>query len=995
MTDDPNARIGNLQDFIPHDDLEYIFGETEYPTDPFEMSRASKDETQNRFGISLLDLCCMYNIHVLNGRLFEDVKGEITCVANAGRSVVDYMVASTSLFDSFTYFKVGCEDFSDHFPLICRINLSCPGQGIQKTNFNMNGNAWRKFKWKENLKDQFIYSFTTLFAELKTKISRANEPIVNFLPEFINIYINACKNMACVNRQQKRRRDQPPWWDADCQSAKAEKYSSLKQFRRTNHQCDFEHYKRAKSRFKALCKSKRLHCEKQKRSELSNACKNPKEYWRLIKQNCNKNSNPENQIAPEQWIDYFENLLNTNAESENDTLLQEIVQNHDASDLDSPITDDEIISSIKSMNPGKSPGPDGIVIEMFKSTLGQILPFLKTLFNDVYDRGEVPADWCESIICPIFKSGSNREPQNYRGISLMNSISKIFNGILTARVQKWAEENNVLDESQAGFRRGFSTIGNIFSLHAMIQKYICRSRGRFYCLFVDFKRAFDSIQHEKMWDSLKRKGIPENSKFLKVFQSMYKQLKSCVKIENSLSEFFRCTIGTMQGCISSPIIFCLFINDLVAYLRTECNNRGIFITNDIEDILALMFADDVSCFSDTVIRLQKMVDLIGKFCKSVGMEINLKKTKIMVFRNGGIVKQTEKWLYQGTEIEIVSIYKYLGLYFTPKLIWSKSNELLAMQAKKAISSILRYQKHFGYFQPVDAFKLFDTMVKPIACYGSEIWGYKFSEKTEKVQTKFCKYYTGLKQNTNDSFALGECGRFPMAIFYMTQVIKYWLKLTQMPNNRYPRQCYLMLKSLTDNGKVTWTTHVKSLLFQNGFGHAWMADGVGNVPNFLNIFTRRLKDISLQNWHSQINDSPKGLHYKHFKSQLDVEKYLSIDLSYICRKTLANFRCSSHNLAIEKGRHTNVEREYRFCQFCLQRNVYVVEDEFHFFLLCPMYDTLRNMYFKPQWKANISVQKFYIIMQLSDARSLLLISKFLVSAFEFRKSIYGSDRLEPV
>ena len=187
---DLNARIGKLQDFIPHGDLEYIFGETEYPTDPFEMSRASKDETQNRFGISLLDLCCMYNIHVLNGRLFEDVKGEITCVANAGRSVVDYMVPSTSLFDSFTYFKVGCEDFSDHFQLICRINLTCPGQGIQNTNLNMNGNAWRKFKWKENLKDQFIYSSTTLFAELKTKISRANVPIVvNFLPEFINIYI--------------------------------------------------------------------------------------------------------------------------------------------------------------------------------------------------------------------------------------------------------------------------------------------------------------------------------------------------------------------------------------------------------------------------------------------------------------------------------------------------------------------------------------------------------------------------------------------------------------------------------------------------------------------------------------------------------------------------------------------------------------------------------------------------------------------------------------
>ena len=76
VTGDLNARTRDSRDFIPNDDLEYIFGKTEYPTDPFEMRRASQDETQNRFGISLLDLCCMYNIHVLNGRLLEDVKGE-------------------------------------------------------------------------------------------------------------------------------------------------------------------------------------------------------------------------------------------------------------------------------------------------------------------------------------------------------------------------------------------------------------------------------------------------------------------------------------------------------------------------------------------------------------------------------------------------------------------------------------------------------------------------------------------------------------------------------------------------------------------------------------------------------------------------------------------------------------------------------------------------------------------------------------------------------
>ena len=107
----------------------------------------------------------------------------------------------------------------------------------------------------------------------------------------------------------------------------------------------------------------------------------------------------------------------------------------------------------------------------------------------------------------------------------------------------------------------------------------------------------------------------------------------------------------------------------------------------------------------------------------------------MVFRNGGIVKQTEKWFYQGTETEIVSMYKYLGVYFTPKLIWTKTKELPAMQAHKAASSILRFQKHFGFFHPPDAFKLFHSMVKPIAIYSAEIWGTSFQKKLKKKKKK--------------------------------------------------------------------------------------------------------------------------------------------------------------------------------------------------------------------------------------------------------------------
>ena len=214
--------------------------------------------------------------------------------------------------------------------------------------------------------------------------------------------------------------------------------------------------------------------------------------------------------------------------------------------------------------------------------------------------------------------------------------------------------------------------------------------------------------------------------------------------------------------MSSPIIFSLFINDLVSYLKSECD-RGIFISDQIEDIIALMFADDVASFSDTVIRLQRQINCIQQFCESAGMSLNLLKTKTIVFRSGGMLKQMEKWYYKGEIIDTVPFYKYLGVYFTPKLVWSETKEVLAHQASKVVCRILQYQRHFRIFSPNDIFKLFDSIVRPILCYGSEIWGYEYSKPIEKIHSQFCKKYTGLHQNTADFFALSECGRHPLAV----------------------------------------------------------------------------------------------------------------------------------------------------------------------------------------------------------------------------------------
>ena len=197
--------------------------------------------------------------------------------------------------------------------------------------------------------------------------------------------------------------------------------------------------------------------------------------------------------------------------------------------------------------------------------------------------------------------------------------------ILTKRLTKWCDENCIIDQAQSGFRKDFFTVDNIFVVMSLTQNYLSKRRGRFYCIFIDFEKAFDSIRHDKLWEALRRKGV--SGKFLSTFQSFYGQLKSCVKVDDTLTEYFRCTVGTRQGCTASPQFFSIFINDLIDHVIQK-SGRGIFISNAIIELNCLLFADDVSSFADTIIQLQRQIDDITEFSHSVGLNINAEKQKL-------------------------------------------------------------------------------------------------------------------------------------------------------------------------------------------------------------------------------------------------------------------------------------------------------------------------------------------------------------------------------
>ena len=120
-------------------------------------------------------------------------------------------------------------------------------------------------------------------------------------------------------------------------------------------------------------------------------------------------------------------------------------------------------------------------------------------------------------------------------------------------------------------------------LNSVVQKYLSRPKGRFYCAFVDFSTAFDCIQHNLLFYALVKKGVHGN--FIKVIQSMYKSLKSCVKTPQGLTEVFDCSTGTRQGCILSPLFFTPFLNEYIDMIK-DSTCQGVYVNEFLPNLMA-------------------------------------------------------------------------------------------------------------------------------------------------------------------------------------------------------------------------------------------------------------------------------------------------------------------------------------------------------------------------------------------------------------------------
>ena len=385
-----------------------------------------------------------------------------------------------------------------------------------------------------------------------------------------------------------------------------------------------------------------------------------------------------------------------------------------------PITKDEVKVALRKLKNRKAAGPDGIIGELIKNACiyEPILDFLVKFFNSLFDSGSYPENWCNSIVLPLYKKGDVNNANNYRGISLCDISSKLYSTIINSRLQEWTEENNITGEYQAGFKRNYSTVDHMFTLLAFVQKQFSLNR-KLYVAFIDFEKAFDSINRSLLWPILLKYGI--HGKLFRCVKSMYASVKSRVRNGANLSDYINCTTGVKQGDVCSPVLFSLFINELTLEVINNGRHGANFVTEWLE-LFILLLADDVMLVAETVVGLQTQLNSLYRASVSLQLKVNMKKSNIIVFRKGGYLAATEKWIYNGAYMPVVNVYKYLGIYFSTRLSFNFACKDLMSKAKNATLSILKKLYGLDNHSFELFIKLFDSQIQPILLYGAELWG---------------------------------------------------------------------------------------------------------------------------------------------------------------------------------------------------------------------------------------------------------------------------------
>jgi hypothetical protein len=382
------------------------------------------------------------------------------------------------------------------------------------------------------------------------------------------------------------------------------------------------------------------------------------------------------------------------------------------------ITEERIQKAVDKMKQNKAAGEDGLVSTFVKGSIEGVKKPLLKIFRRSLEETGIPDEWKRANVTAIFKKGAKSDPANYRPVSLTSQIGKIMERIIKEDVVQFLESNNLIRNSQHGFRNRRSCLTNLLVFMEKVAEYL-DSGEPVDVIYLDFQKAFDKVPHKRLIERLKEVGI--KGKLLSWIEEWLKGRKQRVVINGKASEWIDVDSGVPQGSILGPLLFIIFINGI-----DEC------ILSDI-----LKFADDTKIFGkagtrESVNKLRADLKVLWDWSEKWQMKFNTDKCKVMHI---GANNLQEEYFMDGKQLEKISEEKDLGVIVSSN--FKVSNQCIKA-AKKGNQILGLIRRTITCRSKEIIVRLYKSLVRPHLEYCIQAWRphlVKDTEVLEKVQRR--------------------------------------------------------------------------------------------------------------------------------------------------------------------------------------------------------------------------------------------------------------------
>lgn len=385
-----------------------------------------------------------------------------------------------------------------------------------------------------------------------------------------------------------------------------------------------------------------------------------------------------------------------------------------------PTNESEVCEIFKHLNSTKSLDADDLQITPIKHVLYLLSSVLTYIYNLVLEHGVFPEAMKKARVSVIFKGGDRNSESNYRPISVLPVFSKCLEKIIHVRITKFFNKHNVLTDAQFGFISGKSTETALLTLKEAILHNFEQNKFTL-SIFLDFSKAFDSLHHNILLDKLETNGIRGVAKSL--IRSYLSNRCQSVYINENSSSFLPLTRGVPQGSILGPLMFNVYINDIV---QLDTTVKYVIYADDSTIILDGVNLDDI------VSKANDILSRISSWSRMNQLKINPNKTKAIVFRAKNKVLATHQPLVlESVPIDIVDSYKILGVYFSSNLGWDTHVNFVC----KKLSSVTGVMSRCRDILPLKVkLQIYYALFNSHLMYCSLVWATTSKANINKVIT---------------------------------------------------------------------------------------------------------------------------------------------------------------------------------------------------------------------------------------------------------------------